>query len=152
VDVSDEVSPFLKYRKGLIAWKVFHKGKGVKQPAMWYTDWRSVPEHHSRDSNKDAVKLLPSMFSDIYTRANNLPGAKKQDPLGLQKCLRLLPHDDNQGGFFCAVFEKSENWGSDIGGIKHDPGMLLDAWEDKSVRQKSVTDELDEFAKWFEAE
>ena len=83
VDVSDEVSPFLKYRKGLTAWKVFHKGKGVKNPAMWYTDWRSVPEHQSRDSNKDAVKLLPSMFSDIYTRANNLPGAKKQDPLGL---------------------------------------------------------------------
>jgi hypothetical protein len=63
-----------------------------------------------------------------------------------------LPHDDNQGGFFCAVFEKSDNWGNDIGGIKHDHGMQLNAWEDKSVRHKSITEELDEFAKWFEAE
>lgn len=32
VDVSKDVSKNLKYRHGLINWKVFHKGKGKKDP------------------------------------------------------------------------------------------------------------------------
>lgn len=61
-------------------------------------------------------------------------GAVRQDPLNLERCMRFYPHDDNQGGFFCAIFEKDENWGTDIGGIKHDVNMNMNAWEDKRVR------------------
>ena len=57
------------------------------------------------------------MFNETYTEENNDPkkilwkdGKIKKDlridPLGLRNCMRFLPHDDNQGGFFVAVFEK----------------------------------------------
>ena len=95
VDVSKEVSPFLKYRKGMIAWKVFHRGKGNQHPAVWYSDWRSVPSDKTHSGNKDSSRLLETMFSDIYTRRNNMPGVVQEDPYNLQRCMRLLPHDDN---------------------------------------------------------
>jgi 16S rRNA C967 or C1407 C5-methylase (RsmB/RsmF family) len=114
VDVSKEISPYLRYRKGMVAWKVFHRGKGGRDPPVWYSDWRSVPDHKKHSGNKDSAKLIESMFSDVYTKANNVKGAKQEDPLNLKRCLRLYPHDDNQGGFFCAVFEKTESWGSDV--------------------------------------
>jgi len=62
--------------------------------------------------------------------------------------LRLYPHDDNQGGFFCAVFEKTEPIGR--GGTALDKDFTKDAWEDKSVRQKPMVDELMQFATWYE--
>lgn len=36
VDVSKEVSPFLKYRPGMTEWEVYHKGKGKRNPPVWY--------------------------------------------------------------------------------------------------------------------
>jgi len=104
VDISKEVSPHFKYRPGMTAWKVFHRGKGHMSPALWYTDWRSVPADKTHAGNKDSTRLLQTMFSEIYTRRNNMPEAKHEDPYNLRRCVRLLPHDDNQGGFFCAVF------------------------------------------------
>ncbi len=95
VDISKEVSSHLRYRKGLTAWKVFHRGKGSRDPPVWYSDWRSVPDHKKHSGNKDSAKLVESMFSDVYTRLNTMPGAKQEDPLNLRRCLRLLPHDDN---------------------------------------------------------
>ena len=73
------------------------------------------------------------------------------DPLNLSRCIRLVPHDDNQGGFFCAVFEKNSNWGSS--GIVYDQsadGFAI--YNNEKLRQKPMIEELDEFAKWFEAE
>jgi hypothetical protein len=32
VDVSMEISPHLKFRPGLTSWKVYHKGKGAREP------------------------------------------------------------------------------------------------------------------------
>jgi hypothetical protein len=62
--------------------------------------------------------------------------------------MRLYPHDDNQGGFFCAVFEKTETIGR--GGTALDNTYTKDAWEDESVRQKPMVDELLDFASWYE--
>jgi len=31
------------------------------------------------------------------------------DPLNLEYCLRLYPHDDNQGGFFVALLERVQD-------------------------------------------
>ena len=90
------------------------------------------------------------MFNSIYTEHNNnsLPNAE-MDPLQLKNCLRLYPHDDNQGGFFVAVFEKLV---ADDSGIIEDDGMTHDAWTNPNVRQKPILDELSDFSKWFEQE
>ena len=39
IDVSSEVSPHLKYRPGLINWRVYHRGKSTKEPPMWYENY-----------------------------------------------------------------------------------------------------------------
>jgi 16S rRNA C967 or C1407 C5-methylase (RsmB/RsmF family) len=53
--------------------------------------------------------IKETMFSDPYTTTNNEPDRvdqMKHDPLNLKRCLRIFPHDSNQGGFFVAVFTK----------------------------------------------
>jgi 16S rRNA C967 or C1407 C5-methylase (RsmB/RsmF family) len=143
VDISKEVSPHFKFRPGMTAWKVFHRGKGSKDPGLWFTDWRSVPENKKHSGNKDSTKLLESMFSETYTRRNNMPDMPHEDPFNLSRCVRLLPHDDNQGGFFCAVFQKDAEWG-----VKpKQEGNLFG-----NGPQKSTLEELDEFASWFAKE
>ncbi len=88
VDVSSELSPYLKYRPGLLNWKVFHKGKGQKIAPVWYQTYTSVHEH-----KKKAIK--ETMFTDTYTMFNNeeerTTEDMKADPLNLKRCLRLYP-------------------------------------------------------------
>ena len=57
--------------------------------------------------------------------------------------MRFYPQDDNQGGFFVAVFHKHADVPS---GEIVDSSMSMDVWNDSKVRQKPVLDELDEFA------
>ena len=72
-----------------------------------------------------------------------------RDPLNLSRCMRFYPQDDNQGGFFVAVFEK---FNDEASGTNHDKSGTMDAWSNPNVRQGNVLDELSEFAKWFEEE
>ena len=144
VDVSKEVSPHLKYRQGMTAWKVFHRGKGKNWPPLWYKTWESV-EDWKRDETKSHA-LCKTMFHPIYTHFNT-ENQEQADPLNLRRCMRFFPHDDNQGGFFVAVFQKLVDQPS---GTIEDPSMQMDAWNNTNVRQKSILDELDEFSKWFE--
>jgi len=83
VDVSQEM-PNLKRRPGVNTWKVFDKAGNV------YTSWTDVPKE-----NRGKLKL--SMF----------PPAK---PLGLEKCVRIMPQDQDTGGFFVAVFTKLKSF------------------------------------------
>ena len=102
VDVSGEVSPHLKYRPGMINWRVYHRGKGAKEDPAWYETYDKVPNY-----KKKIIK--ETMFTDTYTMFNNesdRPDSMKADPLNLKRCLRIMPHDDNQGGFFVAVLTK----------------------------------------------
>jgi len=62
--VSAEVSPHLKYRPGIINWRVFHKSKSRSQPAAWYYNYESVPE-----IRRSAIRK--TMFNSIYTEHNN---------------------------------------------------------------------------------
>lgn len=91
VDVSKEVSPDLKYRKGLLNWKVFHKGKGKRIEPMWYLTYSSVHEHKRK-------YVKETMFTDTYTMFNNeeerTSDEMRSDPLNLKRCMRLYPHDD----------------------------------------------------------
>ena len=67
----------------------------------------------------------------------------KYDPLHLKRCMRIYPHDDNQGGFFVAVFTKVMD---DKEGLVYDELYEKDAWEDHTIRQKPILEDLREFA------
>ena len=130
VDVSEEVSPYLRYRPGLLKWKVFHRGKGKNHPALWYQTWPSVPEWKRKEGESHA--LCETMFHEDYTYHNNQKGRTVlRDPLNLSRCMRFYPHDDNQGGFFVAVFRKKEDMPS---GHIYDTSMAMDAWANPHVR------------------
>ena len=129
VDVSDEVSPHLKYRPGLTSWKVFHRGKGKRHGPQWYTRYDDV-----EDWRQKVVK--ETMFTDTYTLHNNDEDKEGSpslhaDPLGLKNCMRFYPHDDNQGGFFVCVLEKILD---EDDGIIFDDDYSMDAWANPKVR------------------
>lgn len=132
VDVSQEVSPHLKYRKGMLNWKVYHRGKGKREGPAWYTRFEDVP-----DWKKKVIR--ESMFSNPYTTINNEPERitddQKHDPLNLSRCLRIFPHDQNQGGFFVAVFTKIYD---EHDGIVYDEMYEMNAWDDPNIRQKPI--------------
>jgi 16S rRNA C967 or C1407 C5-methylase (RsmB/RsmF family) len=134
IDVSGEVSKFLKYRPGLTKWRVFHKARGKMNPSAWYTEWGQVPEQRQGNLEK-------TMFHPVYTHKNN-SNKKQEDPLHLSRCLRFYPHDDNQGGFFVAVLERTSD----------DKVDSSDLWECSKVRQMPILDELASFSSWFENE
>ena len=116
----------------MVSWKVFHRGKGVQKP-QWFTKYDDVPEWRRK-----VVK--ETMFNYTYTELNNekerlvrRPGEKdlRDDPLNLKRCMRFFPHDDNQGGFFVAVFEKMHD---EEDGLIIDSGYSKDAWSNPRVR------------------
>ena len=91
VDVSKEFSPELKYRQGFVNWRVYHRGKGKKEPAMWYENYDKVPQWKRK-------VIKETMFTDPYTQFNNEEDRTedmKHDPLNLRRCMRVFPHDDN---------------------------------------------------------
>lgn len=74
------------------------------------------------------------MFHETYTYFNNEDNRKAEDhadPLNLKKCIRLYPHDDNQGGFFVAVFRKLAT--SDDTHF-NDPTLTVNPWTNSKVR------------------
>ena len=82
VDVADRL-PELKYIPGLTDWKVFtRESEIIKRLA-------DVPE-------KNATQIRESMF----------PPANAED-LHLERCIRVLPHLQDTGGFFVAVLRKT---------------------------------------------
>lgn len=108
-------------------------------PAEWYRNYDQVPEQRRGVCH-------PTMFHDIYTDHNNTCNESEvQDPLGLKQCLRLYPHDDNQGGFFIAVLEKVQETDNRLADED-----LNDPWLNTKMRQKPILDELEEFSKWYE--
>lgn len=84
------------------------------------------------------------MFHDVYTNSNH-SASQMEDPLNLHRCLRLYPHDDNQGGFFVALLERVQDDGS-----KYESDDLNDPWLNTKIRQKPILDDLAEFSKWYE--
>ncbi|KAM9252987.1 RNA cytosine C(5)-methyltransferase NSUN2 [Dugong dugon] len=84
-DVSSEL-PGLKWMPGLSHWKVMTKD------GQWFADWDEVP--HNRHT-----QIRPTMFPP--------EDPVKLQALNLQRCLRILPHHQNTGGFFVAVLVKN---------------------------------------------
>jgi len=89
VDVSDQL-PNLKRTAGLSTWKVQDKN------GEFY-------ESHEAITDPERAKKIPiSAFP---------PTAQEVAEFKLERCLRLLPHQQDTGGFFVAVLEKvSPTW------------------------------------------
>lgn len=86
VDVSHEL-PALKRRAGVATWR-------VRADEQWYEAFEQVPPKLAA-----AKKLMPSMFA--------LP-PDEAAALNLERCMRVLPHDQDTGGFFIAVLRRSD--------------------------------------------
>lgn len=82
VDVSS-LLPELRRLPGLKKWK-------VQDTKGWYTTWE--------EAKGTCVKLTQSMFPD-----------EKTAEIQLERCMRFLPHYQDTGGFFVAVFEKTRD-------------------------------------------
>lgn len=104
VDVSDKL-PGLKTRKGLTSWKVMTRElKIVENPAEIEEKW--------------ATQIRESMF----------PPANAAE-LNLDRCIRILPHHQDTGGFFVAVLRKKVD---------------TLPWENNLIRPKDVKAESEE--------
>ncbi|KAG2286530.1 hypothetical protein Bca52824_046134 [Brassica carinata] len=122
VDVSDKL-PELIRRPGLKTWKVRDKGG-------WFTSYKDVPQNRR---GAVVVSMFPSgkylKDSTETTQENenggvngNEDGCKETDnsvvdavpdepvvevsDLPLERCMRIVPHDQNTGAFFIAVLHK----------------------------------------------
>ncbi|XP_021242791.1 tRNA (cytosine(34)-C(5))-methyltransferase [Numida meleagris] len=83
-DVSSEL-PGLKRMPGITKWKVMLKD------GQWFEEWKDVP------SNRQ-TQIRPTMFP--------IKEEEKLKAMNLERCLRILPHHQNTGGFFVAVLIK----------------------------------------------
>ncbi|KAL2635588.1 hypothetical protein R1flu_007067 [Riccia fluitans] len=134
LDVSSEM-PGLKYRPGLKSWLVrdkrkwltsasevnrhragaivpsmFPSGKAWDQPEAGSAD--SDPEVGSRrvaeeaDTEDGKEKDNGKEEDEAEEVEEEVPLEREVSSLPLERCMRILPHDQNSGGFFIAVFQK----------------------------------------------
>ncbi|XP_033754150.1 RNA cytosine-C(5)-methyltransferase NSUN2-like isoform X2 [Pecten maximus] len=89
VDVSSEL-PGLKYVPGLTSWKLFFGGLDKGQ---WYETYEAAKE------NK-----VPNMNASFFC-----PTADVAKAINLDRCVRVLPHHQDTGGFFIAVLNKKQH-------------------------------------------
>ncbi|KAM5157449.1 RNA cytosine C(5)-methyltransferase NSUN2 isoform 1-T2 [Mantella aurantiaca] len=82
-DVSSEI-PGLKWMPGITHWRVMTK------EGQWFDKWEDVPTSRH-------TQIRPTMFSR---------DEEKNKEMNLHRCLRILPHHQNTGGFFVAVLIK----------------------------------------------
>ncbi|CAN6984230.1 hypothetical protein IGI04_000085 [Brassica rapa subsp. trilocularis] len=104
VDVSDKL-PELIRRPGLKKWKVHDRGG-------WYRSYKDVPKVQrdgvlrsmfpSGKSDKDSTAGGGSSSGEIASDES----AEEVCDLPLERCVRIVPHDQNTGGFFIAVLHK----------------------------------------------
>ena len=88
-EMLSNICPGLIVRKGLNRWKVLGNAKEkVSGQFIEYSCFEDVPEH--------ITTIKQSMFPN-----NPVPG--------LENTIRVLPHDQNTGGFYIALFKKKTN-------------------------------------------
>ncbi|XP_048464605.1 RNA cytosine C(5)-methyltransferase NSUN2 [Rhincodon typus] len=128
IDVSSEL-PGLKRMPGLTSWKV------MTREGHWYAEWSEVPE------NKQ-TQIRPTMFP--------INDPEKLKAMNLERCIRVLPHHQNTGGFFVAVLEKKAPmpWNKCESKLRH-KGVVADSLI-KGTDEKSA--EIEEIKKNEEGE
>ncbi|XP_038653122.1 RNA cytosine C(5)-methyltransferase NSUN2 [Scyliorhinus canicula] len=120
IDVSSEL-PGLKRMPGLTSWKI------MTREGHWYAEWSDVPE------NKH-TQIRPTMFP--------IKDPEKLKVMNLERCIRILPHHQNTGGFFVAVLEKNAPmpWNKREPKLKHKTAAAATPVED-AVEKPAVMDE-----------
>ncbi|XP_004597971.2 RNA cytosine C(5)-methyltransferase NSUN2 [Ochotona princeps] len=113
-DVSEEL-PGLKWMPGVTQWKV------MTRDGQWFADWGQVP--HSRHT-----QIRPTMFPP--------EDPEKLEAMHLERCLRILPHHQNTGGFFVAVLVKK----SPMPWNKRQPKVQGRSAETKDATQPSAAE------------
>merc|ERR550532_269877 len=92
VDASNEL-PGLIREQGIKTWAVYSDDKTI---------FRSFEEYKEKKKDlPDNLRLQPTLFPSTREVA---------DEFHLERCLRILPHKQNTGGFFVAVIEKLVNF------------------------------------------
>lgn len=145
VDVSSEL-PQLSRRPGLKKWKVRDKG-------AWLASYRDVRLYRRAGI---VPSMFPSGKSYTYLAENNhdIPAEEKHEngdnknsedevqptmepanvleeeicDLPLERCMRIVPHDQNSGAFFIAVFHKVSN----LPAIQEKPTNRLEQLQSKN--------------------
>lgn len=77
--------PGLKWMPGVTSWKLMTK------EGQWFSDWSEVPRGRH-------TQIRPTMFPP--------KDPEKLASMHLERCMRILPHHQNTGGFFVAVLVK----------------------------------------------
>lgn len=127
---SEEVMPGLKYRKGINSWMcdvdTFLVGEteeesdsSDEEDDSEARDEKVKVKSHQRfsktqpggTSRQQTLARLPPLIASLHppSTSKTLPSGKtinEVQEMHLDKCLRILPHDQDTGGFFIAVFEK----------------------------------------------
>lgn len=112
--------PGLVSNPGLTTWNIGSK-KGVL-----FKRWEDVPEQQAK------TQVRPQMF----------PPDTGVEELHLERCVRVLPHHQNTGGFFVALFEKVAlcPWEKQKKPIKED-NSTEESSEEKSVSVSPIESE-----------
>ncbi|KAJ6145605.1 hypothetical protein N7470_009500 [Penicillium chermesinum] len=90
VDCSQEL-PGLKRAAGLKTWKVMDR-----EGRIW-SSWKEVEEHKESQGIEGLFRLSEGMFPPLGEGAD----------LPLERCMRIYPHQQDTGGFFITVLEKT---------------------------------------------
>lgn len=123
--------PELLRKKGVFTWKVcptkgskdkFDAGKGLDGEAEAEAEGKAAEKKDQCDSEASSSSTyrdtLPQL-AFVEKHEDLAPELREKVPkslwpqgdevaLGLDKCMRVLPHDQNTGGFFVAVLEKDD--------------------------------------------
>jgi multisite-specific tRNA:(cytosine-C5)-methyltransferase len=90
VDCSQEL-PGLKRATGLRNWKVMDR-----EGRMW-NSWEEVEQHRDQEGINGLARLAEGMFAPTGENAD----------MPLDRCMRVYPHQQDTGGFFITVLEKT---------------------------------------------
>lgn len=181
IDCSNEL-PLLKRRSGLTTWRVKNNSsKATAEDGVTTENGEKADDVVTNDgeegntstekngvketSNKEGLSEWFKDFSEVPVRrqqkvvASMFPPSKEEMECGkfnLERCMRLVPHDQDTGGFFVAVLEKNisdsltkrmqrklDKFNEDLG--KDEDGGEQEVKEKKEDRvvSESVEDEIE---------
>lgn len=95
-----------KYRKSVIVPSMFPSGRRFTEPTD-HNGSMEVEEKHENGGNGNVEDALESS-DDPATLANEQDEEVSDFPL--ERCMRIVPHDQNGGAFFIAVFHKRSDF------------------------------------------
>ena len=77
----------------------------IRRPAM--TSWKVFDK---TGNQYDTYEDVPEKFQGIVFRSMFPPDIETSKSYDLEHAMRFMPHDQDTGGFFVCVFEKSAEW------------------------------------------